>query len=103
MNGVSASTALVPKVTSNLPRLERAWKGWAAWSIAKLLDATGSARVAAGLSLDGNAFHHLPPAAARKCLADAVRQGRGIAVVEMVDRSATSLFGVTFAHERSSR
>jgi hypothetical protein len=48
-----------------------------------------------GFRLICNAFHHLPPSAARKCLADAISHGRGIALVEMVDRTATSVFGVT--------
>ncbi len=82
----------------NLPRLERARvEGRGRVEYRKMpVDATEVPESLPGFRLICNAFHHLPPAAARKCLADAVRQGQGIAVVEMVDRSATSLFGVTF-------
>jgi len=82
----------------NLPRLERArleGSGAVEYRDAPV-DATQVPESLPGFRLICNAFHHLPPAAARKCLADAVRQRQGIAVVEMVDRSATSLFGVTF-------
>ena len=82
----------------NLPRLERArLEGLGAVEYRQLpVDATAVPEALPGFRLICNAFHHLPPEAARKCLADAVRQGRGIALVEMVDRSVTSLFGVTF-------
>jgi len=82
----------------NLPRLERArLEGLGHVEFRDLpVDATEVPEALPGFRLICNAFHHLPPAGARKCLADAVRQGQGIAVVEMVDRSATSLFGVTF-------
>jgi hypothetical protein len=82
----------------NLPRLRRAHaegRGSVEYREAPV-DATHVPESLPGFRLICNAFHHLPPSAARKCLADAVRQGQGIAVVEMVDRSATSLFGVTF-------
>jgi SAM-dependent methyltransferase len=82
----------------NLPRLERArleGLGRVEYRGAPV-DATEVPEALPGFRLICNAFHHLPPAAARKCLADAVQQGQGIAVVEIVDRSATSLFGVTF-------
>jgi hypothetical protein len=82
----------------NLPRLERArleGLGRVEYRDAPV-NATEVPESLRGFRLICNAFHHLPPAAARKCLADAVSHGQGIAVVEMVDRSATSLFGVTF-------
>jgi hypothetical protein len=82
----------------NLPRLERArveGRGTVEYQQAPV-DVTAVPRTAPGFRLICNAFHHLPPESAKKCLADAVEQGRGIAIVEMVDRSATSLFGVTF-------
>jgi hypothetical protein len=82
----------------NLPRLERArldGLGHVEYRRAPV-DAIAVPESLPGFRLICNAFHHLPPDAARKCLADAVRQRRGIALVEMVDRSATSLFGVTF-------
>jgi hypothetical protein len=82
----------------NLPRLERArveGLGSVEYRSAPV-DATAVPASLPGFRLICNAFHHLPPVAARKCLADAVRQRQGIALVEMVDRSATSLFGVTF-------
>jgi hypothetical protein len=82
----------------NLPRLERARiEGLGSIEYRRApVDATDVPESLPGFRLICNAFHHLPPESARKCLADAVRQGRGIALVEMVDRSATSLFGVTF-------
>ncbi len=82
----------------NLPRLERAraeGRGQVTYQQAPV-DATTVPASLPGFRLMCNAFHHLPPDAARKCLADAVAQRRGIALVEMVDRSATSVFGVTF-------
>jgi len=82
----------------NLPRLERARiEGLGRVEYRRLpVDASEVPESLPGFRLICNAFHHLPPSAARKCLADAVRQGQGIALVEMVDRSATSLVGVTF-------
>jgi hypothetical protein len=82
----------------NLPRLERARAeggGQVAYRVGPV-DATQVPEALPGFRLLCNAFHHLPPEAARKCLADAVTQRRGIALVEMVDRSARSVFGVTF-------
>ena len=82
----------------NLPRLERArldGHGRVEYRGAPV-DATAVPESLPGFRLICNAFHHLPPSAARKCLADAVRQRQGIAVVEMVDRSAKSVFGITF-------
>jgi len=48
----------------------------------------------AGFRLICNGFHHLPPEQARACLKDAVDKRRGIAVAELVDRSAASLLAV---------
>ena len=82
----------------NLPRLERArdeGQGKVEFRDCPV-DASEVPEWLPGFRLICNAFHHLPPSAARKCLADAVKQRRGIALVEMVDRSATSLAGVTF-------
>lgn len=79
------------------PRLARAaneTEGWVEYRN-QPVDATAVPASLGGFRLICNAFHHLPPSAARKCLADAVEQRRGIAVVEMVDRTATSLFGVS--------
>lgn len=45
----------------------------------------------AGFRLVCNGLHHLRPADARKVLADAARQGHGIAVVEVSGRSLLSL------------
>jgi len=59
------------------------------------VDATAVPESLPGFRLICNAFHHLPPSAAQKCLADAVSQRRGIALVELVDRSAAGLFSVT--------
>ena len=89
---------LLTDLYPNLPRLARAraeGRGRVSFRQAPV-DATAVPEGLPGFRLICNAFHHLPPSAARKCLADAVAHGRGIAVVEMVDRSATSLFGVTF-------
>ena len=82
----------------NLPRLERAraeGRGQVTFH-GSPVDATAVPASLPGFRLICNAFHHLPPDRARQCLADAVQQRRGIALVEMVDRSATSVFGVTF-------
>ena len=82
----------------NLPRLERAQaEGGGQVTYQQCpVDATSVPEALPGFRLMCNAFHHLPPDAARKCLADAVSHGQGIALVEMVERSAASLFGVTF-------
>ena len=81
----------------NLPRLERAraeGRGIVEFR-EQPVDATAVPESLPGFRLICNAFHHLPPSAARKCLADAVTQRRGIALVELVDRSAAGLFSVT--------
>jgi hypothetical protein len=81
----------------NLPRLERARAeglGYVEFHDCPV-DVTAVPESLTGFRLICNAFHHLPPGVARECLADAVRQRRGIALLEMVDRSAVSVFGVT--------
>jgi len=88
---------LLTDLYPNLPRLERARaEGRGNVEFRTLpVDATAVPDSLPGFRLICNAFHHLPPGRARKCLADAVSQRRGIALVEMVDRSAAGLFGVT--------
>jgi len=81
----------------NLPRLEHA-RAEGRGSVEfheRPVDVTAVPETLPGFRLICNAFHHLQPNAARKCLADAVSQRRGIALVEMVDRSAAGLFSVT--------
>ena len=88
---------LLTDLYPNLPRLERA-RAAGAGTVQfreQPVDATAVPAELPGFRLMCNAFHHLPPSAARKCLADAVAQRRGIALVEMAERSATSLVGVT--------
>jgi hypothetical protein len=48
-----------------------------------------------GFRLVCNGFHHLRPEDARDCLRDAVLQRRGIALVELTQRSALSVLQVT--------
>jgi hypothetical protein len=48
----------------------------------------------AGFRLICNGFHHLSPELARNCLQDAVEQRRGIAIVELANRSALTLLEV---------
>lgn len=49
-----------------------------------------------GFRLVCNGFHHLKPAQARACLLDAVRQRRGVAVVELAHRSPLSMLQIVF-------
>jgi hypothetical protein len=58
------------------------------------VDATSVPDGLAGFRLMSNSFHHLPPEAARACLADAARKGRGIAVCELVNRSPASVLQI---------
>ena len=55
------------------------------------IDATAVPRDLPGLRTMINAFHHLPPAAARAVLADAVAARRPIAIYEVVSRSPVHL------------
>jgi hypothetical protein len=47
-----------------------------------------------GFRLVCNGFHHLKPDEARACLLDAVRQRRGVALVELAQRSAWSMLQI---------
>lgn len=47
-----------------------------------------------GFRLVCNGFHHLRPEQARACLADAVRQRRGVALVELAQRSLLSMLQI---------
>jgi hypothetical protein len=58
------------------------------------VDATNVPRELPGFRLIANGFHHFPPEAAEKILADAVVKQQGIAVVEMVNRSALAFMGI---------
>jgi len=49
-----------------------------------------------GFRLVCNGFHHLKPEQARACLRDAVRQGRGVALLELTQRSWLSVLQVAF-------
>ncbi len=55
------------------------------------LDATAVPPELSGFRTVFNAFHHLPPELARKVLADASRSGRGIAVIEVTERTVASV------------
>lgn len=61
------------------------------------VDATAVPPDLPGLRTMVNAFHHLPPEAARAVLQDAVRAGRPIAIYEVVSRSPLHLLGLLFA------
>ncbi len=62
--------------------------------IERPVDATRVPDELPGFRLISNAFHHLSPELARGCLADAVRQRRGIAVYELVSRSPASMLQI---------
>jgi len=82
----------------NLPRLElasREGQGYVQF-IAESVDATRVPGHLRGFRLICNAFHHLPPEAARACLADAVSQRQGLALLEFVQRSPLSAVQVSF-------
>jgi hypothetical protein len=55
------------------------------------VDATAVPAELAGLRTIFSAFHHFPPELGRAIIADAVRQGRGIAIFEATQRSASTL------------
>lgn len=57
------------------------------------VDATNVPASLEGFRIISNGFHHFPPEAARGILADAVAKGQGIAVLEVVERSAGGIFG----------
>jgi hypothetical protein len=58
------------------------------------VDATSVPAELNGFRLIANGFHHFPPEAATRVLADAVAKQQGIAVVEMVNRSVLSFLGI---------
>ncbi|HEY2409003.1 MAG TPA: class I SAM-dependent methyltransferase [Polyangiaceae bacterium] len=80
----------------NVPRLARmqAEGGGSVHFRVEPVDATAVPESLDGFRLICNGFHHLPPDSARACLADAVGQRRGIAVVELASRSAPSILGI---------
>jgi hypothetical protein len=81
----------------NLPKLELARRegdGQVDF-VESSVDATRVPAELAGFRLMCNAFHHLPPVAARRCLLDAVEKRQGIALVEFVDRSAFAVLQIT--------
>ena len=61
------------------------------------VDARAVPRELAGFRFICNAFHHFRPEDARRILQDAVSSGQGIAVVEMVDRSAPAVLSTLFS------
>lgn len=61
------------------------------------VDATNVPAEMPGFRLVSNGFHHFRPEQARQVLADAVAKRQGIAVVEMVNRSAFSFIAVLIA------
>jgi SAM-dependent methyltransferase len=81
----------------NLPKLELARReghGQVTF-VEDSVDATRVPSELDGFRLMCNAFHHLPPRAARQCLLDAVEKRHGIALVEFVDRSAFAVLQIS--------
>lgn len=60
------------------------------------VDATAVPADLHGFRLICNGFHHLEPAQARACLLDALRQRRGVAIVELTQRSLLSMLQICF-------
>lgn len=60
------------------------------------VDAASVPAELAGFRLVCNGFHHLRPEQARSCLLDAVQKRRGVAVVELAQRSPVSMLQVFF-------
>ncbi len=58
------------------------------------VDATAVPSEIDGFRLMCNSFHHMRPAVARAILSDAVHARRGIAIIEVIERSPASLFAV---------
>jgi hypothetical protein len=81
----------------NLPRLELARRegGGFVDFVAEPIDATAVPEVLRGFRLMCNAFHHLSPDAARRCLGDAVGKRQGVALLEFVQRSPGALLQVS--------
>jgi SAM-dependent methyltransferase len=61
------------------------------------VDATAVPEGLSGLRTMFNAFHHLPPDAARGVLQDAVRRGQPVAILEVISRSPLHLFALLLA------
>ncbi|RJS19683.1 hypothetical protein DRW03_21950 [Corallococcus sp. H22C18031201] len=59
--------------------------------VATPVDATAVPPEYSGFRIMCNSFHHLPPEQARKVLADAVAQRRGIAIMELVERRGPAI------------
>jgi hypothetical protein len=59
--------------------------------VATPVDATAVPPELKGFRIMCNSFHHLPPDMARKVLADAVAQRRGIAIMELVERRGPAI------------
>jgi hypothetical protein len=77
-------------------RWERArsrFPGWVELET-RSVDARGVPADLDGFRLVCNGFHHLDPEQARACLQDAVRQRRGVALVELAQRSPLSVLQV---------
>lgn len=91
--------ALLTDLYPNVASLERACAR-SGGRIAYRAESVDAARVPAdaeGLRTMFNAFHHLPPSAARKVLADAVDARQPIAIVEVVGRHPLLLLNMLIA------
>jgi hypothetical protein len=89
-------TARMTDLHPNLPRFEHARaasQGRIDFS-AESIDATRVPAHLGGFRLICNALHHFRPEMARAILADAVAQGRGIAVFEALSRSLLTAVGI---------
>lgn len=77
-------------------RLEHARKAYPDWVEleARPIDAQDVPRDLAGFRLVCNGFHHLRPEQARACLQDAVSKRRGVALVELAQRSPLSMLQI---------
>jgi hypothetical protein len=74
-------------------RAQAALPDWARFD-ARPVDAQDVPRDLSGFRLVCNGFHHLNPAQARACLQDAVSQRRGVALVELAQRSPSSMLQI---------
>lgn len=79
-------------------RLERGRATLPSWVEleARPVDAQDVPEELEGFRLICNGFHHLKPKQARACLHDAVQKRRGVALVELTQRSALSVAQITF-------
>ena len=91
-------TATVTDLYPNSERLRRleAQSGGRITAAVEPVDATNVPASLRGFRLISNAFHHFAPDQARGILADAVAKKQGIAVLEVVERSASGILGVFF-------